>query len=133
MIDTFEPGTFQPEVDVLQDGTHVLITLTLTLPDGTHIEPHEPEDPFLIPTVVTVAGLDGVDVVYPQPTRKELGWNDVALEVLAGRLDFSIRGRVASETNVVTGGLTYQPCVGGACLPPRTAIWTAPIAAVSAR
>lgn len=123
MIDTVETGTFQPEIDVDRTGDDVRIRLTLDLPDGTHIEPHQPDDPFLIPTVVTVNGLDDVRIGYPDPVRKDLGWNDLALSVLQGRVEFVVTGRSRPGT-VVTGGITYQPCIGGACLPPRTTVWS---------
>lgn len=123
---TTTPGTFRPEVDLVRHGDQVHIVLTLALPEGTHIEPHEPDDPFMIPTVLTVHGLDEVEVKYPTPVRKDLGWHDLSLNVLAGHLRFEITGRLVPDTTVITGGLTYQPCIGGACLPSRTTVWSAP-------
>lgn len=125
---TTTPGTFVPEVEYIDDGEEIHIVLRLDLPEGTHIEPHEPTDPFLIPTVVTVNGLDEVAVGYPTPVKKDLGWNGVALDVLEGKLTFVISGRARPGASV-GGGLTYQPCVGGACLPPRTAVWSIPTSA----
>ncbi|MFP5331944.1 MAG: hypothetical protein ACLGHX_06270 [Acidimicrobiia bacterium] len=118
-------GTYLPEVESIYDGEYIHIALRLDLPDGVHIEPHEPDDPFMIPTVVTVHGLDEVAIGYPTPVEKHLGWNDLSLNVLQGRLTFVIIGRPRPNTTV-TGGLTYQPCVGGACLPPRTTVWSVP-------
>lgn len=109
-----------------EDGDACRITLTVDLPAGVHIEPHEPDDPFLIPTVVTVNGLADPTVTYPRPVRKDLGWNDVSLQVLEGRLEFVVTGTPTSDA--VWGGISYQPCVGGACLPPRTALWSLPTA-----
>jgi hypothetical protein len=117
-------GSFPIETAVDRIGDEVRIILTVDLPESTHIEPHEPTDPFLIPTVVTVNGLDDPAVEYPVPVEKDLGWHDTVLTVLAGRLQFAITGRVRTAIDQVTGGLTYQPCVGGACLPPRTTMWS---------
>lgn len=122
---TTTPGTFVPDVQYVHDGEEVHILLSLDLPEGTHIEPHEPDDPFLIPTVVTVNGLDEVAIEYPTPVKKDLGWNGIALDVLEGQLTFVITGKARPDT-AVNGGLTYQPCVGGACLPPRTTVWSIP-------
>lgn len=127
MIDssTTTPGTFVPDVRYVHDGQDIHIVLRLDLPEGTHIEPHEPDDPFLIPTVVTVNGLDEVAIGYPTPVKKDLGWNGVALDVLEGQLTFVVTGKARPDATV-SGGLTYQPCIGGACLPPRTTVWSIP-------
>ena len=117
-------GTFPIETAVDRIDDVVRIVLTVDLPEGTHIEPHEPTDPFLIPTVVTVNGLEDPTVEYPTPVEKDLGFHDTVLTVLAGQLRFAITGRVQTDIHQVGGGLTYQPCIGGACLPPRTTIWT---------
>lgn len=107
---------------------HVRIVLEVDVPAGAHIEPHKPTDPFLIPTVVTVNGLDDVEVTYPDPVAKDLGWNDLALMVLEGSLRFIVTGRRGPDVEAVSGGISYQPCVGGACLPPRTVTWSTRLA-----
>lgn len=112
--------------DARRDGDRVRLALRVTLPEGVHVEPHEPPEPFLIPTVVGIDGDPGAHVEYPMATTKDLGWNDVALTVLEGTLEFVITGRVPAGARDVTGWLSFQPCVGGACLPPRTVRWQAP-------
>lgn len=109
-----------------QTGDLVQLTLTVDLPPGVHIEPHQPTDPYLIPTVLDVDGLSDVTVQYPPPTIKALGWNDATLTVLEGTVEFTVTGRVPADTNWISGTLHYQPCVGGACLPPRTTRWQSP-------
>ena len=109
-------------------GAQVRIVLAVDVPDGVHIEPHLPAEPFLIPTVVTVNGLTDVTVSYPEPVKKDLGWNDVALTVLEGPLEFVVTG-IRTEETTVSGGLSYQPCLGGACLPPRTSVWSIEVGA----
>lgn len=121
-MDDLVPLAIRPVAEI--DGDRARIVLTVDIPDNTHIEPHEPDDPFLIPTVVTVQGLDDVVVDYPTPVSKDLGWHDATLTVLEGRVEFVVTGRLGDDASIVSGGLTYQPCVGGACLPPRTTVWT---------
>ncbi|MEX2280134.1 MAG: hypothetical protein WEA76_08605 [Acidimicrobiia bacterium] len=111
-----------PVAEVADD--RVRIVLEVDVPAGVHIEPHRPDDPFLIPTVVTVNGLDDVEVTYPDPVAKHLGWNDVALMVLEGPLEFVVTGQRRPDGEVVSGGISYQPCLGGACLPTRTVTWS---------
>jgi hypothetical protein len=103
------------------------ITLTVDLPDGVHIEPHQPAEPHLIPTVVDVDGLTDMTVEYPEPVVKDLGWHDARLVVLEGVVQFVITGLIPEDADRVSGSLRYQPCIGGACLPPRTIQWSAPL------
>jgi hypothetical protein len=113
-------------------GDVVTVTLTVDLPPSVHIEPHEPPEPYLIPTVLEVEGLGDVEVEYPTPVVKDLGWKDAALTVLEGRITFRVRGRLDTDLDRVRGRLSYQPCVGGACLPPRTIGWESPVTGTTA-
>jgi hypothetical protein len=113
-------------------GDHVQLTLTVDLPAGVHIEPHHPTDPYLIPTVLEVEDLADAAVGYPAPTTKDLGWNDLTLTVLEGTLTFTVSGRAQEGTERINGTLSFQPCVGGACLPPRTVRWVSPLIGQSA-
>lgn len=113
-------------------GDAVEVALTVDLPEGAHIEPHQPAEPYLIPTVLDVEDLEDVSVEYPSPVIKELGWKDLRLTVLEGRLTFRVRGRVKVGADRVVGTLSFQPCVGGACLPPRTVRWESPLTGTTA-
>jgi hypothetical protein len=102
------------------------VVLTAKIPDGTHIESHQPPEPSLIPTMVEVDGIDQATVEYPAPVRKDLGFaSAIELWVYAGAPRFIVRGQAPPEVGRVRGRLRYQPCVNGACLPPRTAVWEA--------
>ena len=118
--------------DAERSGDLVRLTLTVDLPAGVHIEPHEPAEPYLIPTVVEVDGLSDVTIGYPAPTIKDLGWKGVTLTVLEGTLEFVMTGRVQAGSDWISGTLHYQPCVGGACLPPRTTRWQSPVSGTTA-
>lgn len=113
-------------------GGEVRLVLTVDLPAGVHIEPNQPTEPYLIPTVLKVEGLSDVTVEYPTPVIKDLGWKDLALTVLEGKLELVVRGRAQQGTKQISGTLSYQPCVGGACLPPRTVPWMSPLVGTSA-
>lgn len=126
-----ERESFRVRAAAERSDDHVRVTLRVTLPDGVHIEPHQPTDPYLIPTVLAVEGVEDLAITYPRPVVKDLGWNGLALTVLEGALDFVVTGRVPADTTHLTGTLAYQPCVGGACLPPRTVNWEAPTAGVA--
>lgn len=122
-----ERDAFVVRTEAVLSGDTVEVQLTVDLPPSVHIEPHQPVDPYLIPTVLEVEGVDDATVDYPEPAVKDLGWNGVTLTVLEGTLTFVVRGRVRDRSHRVLGTLRYQPCVGGACLPPRTIAWEAPV------
>jgi hypothetical protein len=126
-----EREAFVVRTDATLVGDKVELVLTVDLPTGVHIEPNQPAEPYLIPTVLAVEEVRDVTVEYPPPVIKELGWNGVTLSVLEGRLTFLILGRVRRGIRRVSGTLSYQPCVGGACLPPRTVRWEAPTSGTS--
>jgi len=118
--------------DARRSGDRVRITVTVELPAGTSIEPNQPPEPNLIPTVIDVEGLGDTKVEYPIPVVKDLGWKDLTLSVLEGEIRFGVSGRLEGDRRAVGGGLRFQPCVGGACLPPRTIGWSAPVTGTSA-
>jgi hypothetical protein len=107
-------------------GDRAKIVLEIDIPENSHIEAHEPAEPFLIPTVVEVDGLHDVEIDYPRPRRKELV-PGTELLVYNDRIQIELRGRVMNGAPSIAGRIRYQPCVGGACLLPRTDIWSAPL------
>jgi hypothetical protein len=107
-----------------RSGDRARIVLNIDIPENCHIEAHEPTEPFLIPTVVEVDDMQEVEIDYPRPRRKEiLPGSD--LLVYDDSIQVEVRGRLTNGVQTIAGRIRYQPCVGGACLPPRTDIWTA--------
>jgi uncharacterized protein len=127
-----EHEAFVVQTEADRHGDTVRVILTVELPEGVHIEPHVPTEPTLIPTVLEVAGLSEVAVEYPEPVVKDLDWRGLTLTVLQGSLRFLVSGRLQPGVDAVTGTLRFQPCIGGACLPPRTVALQAPLAGTSA-
>lgn len=119
------PGAIMLDAAARRRGRSVEVTLTAHIPSGSHIEPHIPPWPNLIPTVVEVDGLQDAAVDYPEPVRKDLGFAEMALAVYEGTVRFVIRGEMTAGVETVRGTVSYQPCVGGACLPPRSSAWEA--------
>lgn len=110
----------------VQDNGFAEVVLRVSIPSNTHIEAHEPAEPFLIPTVAETAGLSELDVEYPEPRLKDLGLPGAELLVYEGDIEIRLRGRLI-EQGVLGGTVRYQPCVGGACLPPRIQQWQAEV------
>lgn len=120
-----ELGAIALDAVARRQGTSAEVTLTARIPSGTHIESHAPTEPNLIPTVVEVDGLEAAAVEYPEPVITDLGIPGAELSVYEGTVRFVIRGEAAPDAEAVRGAVSYQPCVGGACLPPRGVIWKA--------
>ncbi len=63
--------TTTPEV-TLAAGATTIVSLRVELPAGVHVQAHQPNDPLLIPTVLTVdapAGVTVASVSYPSPAE----------------------------------------------------------------
>lgn len=126
-----EPATLGP-------GSTGVLVVEATMPEGGHIEAHEPPEPWLIPTVLDVLAdsrLFPCPVRYPEPEVRTFEWSPVALRVLAGTARFEVPFKVSNHALSgelpVTARLRYQLCVDGACLPPaeQTVAATASVAA----
>jgi uncharacterized protein len=116
-------GAIGVAATALRHGDRVTVRLDLDIPPGTHIEAHEPLEPFFIPTVAEFVNLDVHEVRYPDPVPKPLpGIPGPPLLVYEGRVTVTAEGTTADD--VVHGTIHFQPCVGGACLPPRSQLWS---------
>lgn len=109
----------------LAPGETGWLVIEASVPEGGHIEAHEPPDPFLIPTVLEVVAPDGWSagpVVYPEPEERRLSWSPVALQVLAGHVLFRVpitaTAAAPAGRSTVTAQIRYQACIEGTCLPP---------------
>ncbi|MDP8928158.1 MAG: hypothetical protein M3O70_06170 [Actinomycetota bacterium] len=122
-----DPGTISVEASARRYADKVELTLWLHIPDGAHVEAHEPPDPALIPTVVEFTDLEARSVSYPEPVEKDLGLPGPPLLVYEGSISVTAEGRADETLQIARGTIRYQPCVGGACLPPREQTWQVPI------
>ncbi len=121
----FEVGSISVTGHGTLAGNRAKIVLDIDIPENSHIEAHEPGEPFLIPTVVEVDDLHDVEVDYPPPRRKEIGIPGAELLVYDDHIQVEVRGRLIGGDHSIAGRIRYQPCVGGACLPPRSDNWSA--------
>lgn len=122
-----EQEAFVVRTEAHRAGDEIRVILTVDLPQGVHIEPHVPAEPNLIPTVLEIEGLSEVGVEYPEPVVKNLDWHGLTLTVLEGSLRFVVSGRSGPGSDELIATLRFQPCIGGACLPPRTVALQAPL------
>lgn len=128
-------ATVQPanaEVTLAPGSTSELV-LQVSMPPEVHVQAHQPKDPLLIPTVLTVEAPPGVRVdaiAYPQPTEFTQSGRPDPLLVLGPRFDIQVR--LAVEEDATDGMrsipvvLRYQACNETVCFPPAraTAAWS---------
>jgi DsbC/DsbD-like thiol-disulfide interchange protein len=114
-------------------GTGVELILNVSMPPDVHVQAHQPKDPLLIPTILTVeapAGIGVEAIAYPSPTEFTQAGRPEPLLVLGPRFDIRVRVSVAADTGEgmrsVPVVLRYQACNETVCFPPAraTAAWT---------
>jgi hypothetical protein len=117
-------------------GQTASLTLHVRLPEDVHVQAHEPRDPSLIATVLTVEAPPGTTVEaveYPPPAELTQAGRRESLAVLGPEFDIAVRLAVpatASGTLTVPAVLRYQACNAAVCFPPAraTTSWELPIA-----
>src|SRR5690242_8335739 len=58
------------EAEGVHAGKSIRVALTVTLPEGLHVQSDRPRDPSLIPTTLTIdapAGIKVAQLVFPHP------------------------------------------------------------------
>lgn len=99
--------------------------VTIDVPDGCHIQSHQPAEPFLIPTTIDLDGSAGLAfgrATYPVGETETFDWTPVVLNVYRGAVEIDVPVRVEIGANpgrrTVSGRVRYQGCTETACLPP---------------
>lgn len=121
------------ETASVRPGETVRFSLKVRLPEHVHVQAHEPRDPSLIPTVLTVEAPPGTTVeaiTYPPPTELAQAGRRETLAVLGP--EFAIDLRIVVPATAAAGDLAvpavlrYQACNDSVCFPPAraTATWT---------
>lgn len=123
-------ATVQPAIAevTLAPGATTDLVLSVSMPPEVHVQAHQPKDPLLIPTVLTVEAPAGVRVeaiAYPSPTEFTQATRPEPLLVLGPRFDIRVRLTVAEDAadgiRSVPVVLRYQACNETVCFPPSRA------------
>lgn len=109
-------------------GTATDLTIEAIVDDGWHINAHQPNQKFLVPTNLTLRVPDGVttgEVSYPSPGAKTFAFaGDVKLLVYEGLLALHTMVQVPAEFRgdalPIEAILRYQACDDTTCLPPTS-------------
>ena len=108
---------------VVEEG-QVLVEASIA--PGWHVNAHVPRDTFLVPTTLTLEpppGVQGGEVVYPEPVERELAFAGARQALLYEgtlRLMAPLVGTPAPGAPALRARLRYQACDATRCLPPRT-------------
>ena len=112
---------------IVQAGKQSVITVTIDVRDGYHIQANKVKDEFIIPTTLEINGNDKFVVgkqVFPSPRKFKLEGMDTYLEVYDGRFEvstfFTTAKKVPKKIYHLNGKLNYQACDSIRCFAPTT-------------
>ena len=112
-----------PNVDTTWRVDGKDLVLSVTLERGWHVNAHDPDRPYLIPTSLDVdpPGDAGIaEIRYPEPVVHSLAFApDVKLRLYEGSFPVRVRLKDGAPKHL-DARLTSQACNDETCLPPRT-------------
>jgi thiol:disulfide interchange protein DsbD len=113
-------------------GAGVVLDVSARIEDGWHINAHEPNEAFLIPTRLDLevpAGIEVADVVYPPPEKRSFAFAPgKQLLVYEGVLGIAVLLQIPADYSGdridLKVDLRYQACNDTTCLRPANAVGT---------
>ena len=121
------PATLEPllEYPSVTAGSTFRAALRVTLAEGLHANSNKPDDPNLIPVLLTISPPPGVtveEIVYPQATDLKQQGSDKPLRVFEDDFVIGVVMKVAPGTSAgslsIPGRLQYQACDDKMCYRP---------------
>jgi thiol:disulfide interchange protein DsbD len=130
----------EPTGDGAPRGGIMPLEVIAKIEKGWHINAHKPNQPFLIPTELTLTLSRDVEhepIEYPPPDRRKFSFaGDDELLVYEGKLGLATGVRVpekyAANVLEIEASLRYQACNDTTCLPPASAHALVEVAIVAA-
>jgi thiol:disulfide interchange protein DsbD len=108
-------------------GSRIGVAVALEMKGHWHVNAHEVNDEFLIPTTIDVEAPQGftvVGTVYPEIVEKELSFSDKPLFLYEGEALIGVLLETSPDAPVgdtaVVATVTYQACDNEKCLAPVT-------------
>lgn len=106
-------------------GSSIKGSVTLSLPEGLHVNSNKPSTEYLIPTSLRISGegLKGISVDYPEGKDRKFQFSEEELNVYEGEvvIPFTVlvpRG-FRGDSVTVRAVLHYQACTDEVCYPPK--------------
>ncbi|HXF43781.1 MAG TPA: protein-disulfide reductase DsbD N-terminal domain-containing protein, partial [Pyrinomonadaceae bacterium] len=101
--------------------------ITLSLPDGLHVNSFRPLSEYSIPTTVRLSATKGVKVygpTYPRGKTKTFQFSKNPINVYEGVVNFPftfiVPTNYTGKTVTVRAVVRYQACTDSICYPPKT-------------
>ncbi len=100
------------------DPANRLLTVSLRIAPGWHVNSDKPLEDFFIPTRLTVVGAENAAVTYPAAVRRKLGFHDKELALYEGTV--LLKARLPEKAGPpVRARLNLQACSDEICLEPQ--------------
>jgi hypothetical protein len=113
------------EPERLATGRRGTLIVEVGIPQGCHIEPHKPSEPFLIPTELLIEPPEDMTVravIYPPDEERTCKWSPAVLRVYRGTVALTAPIQVHTHAwpgaRPLSGRVRYQGCTEAVCLPP---------------
>ncbi len=113
-------------VDKLKPAESNRIALELNIHKPWHVNAHEPEDEFLIPTEVSFKPIEGISlgkIDYPIPEERTFAFSENPVLVYEDKVyiytTVTIPPNFDQKSVNINGTVTYQACNDQTCLPPE--------------
>lgn len=109
-------------------GSAAAVTIEAVIAEGWHINAHQPNQKFLVPTTLTLTVPEGVSagaVTYPAPASETFAFaGDVELLVYEGTLALGAAIQIPPDFHgdalPIGAVFRYQACDDTTCLPPAS-------------
>src|SRR5688572_30495567 len=129
------------EANGVRPASPIRVALTVSLPEGLHVQSDKPRDPSLIPTALTIdapAGVKVTQLIFPHPT--DFAQEGQAQPLAVFEREFVVGAELEIDRGATAGELTvparlrYQACNDKVCFRPTTAAtaWTLRVAPAGA-
>lgn len=111
-------------ISARRDENPRMARVELEIARGWHVNSRNPNEDFLIPTILARDGREPEEIDYPQATARKLGFHDTPLQLYEGKvaIEFELAGEGQdSGADAPRLTLTLQACSDSICLEPETA------------
>jgi hypothetical protein len=124
--DAANAQTVNGSIGTVTRGGSTKGTITLSIPDGLHVNSSRPNSQYAIPTSVriTAVGAKASAVSYPRGRNRKFQFSEDTLNVYEGTVSFSFNLTVPASFKgnavKVRAVVRYQACTNEVCYPPRS-------------
>jgi hypothetical protein len=119
-------AVFVPKV-IVQGAAHSTMLLSIEVKGGYHIQAHELDNEFIIPTTLEIIGNNDFILqkpIFPPSKKFKLAGTDTYLDVYDGRFEvrifFTTTEQIQKKIHHLKGKLSYQACDSLRCFSPKT-------------